>query len=116
MANRDLDAEIVKEIFDWRYIPVSADYNGENKCHILFPKDIEPDQEFYNWLPRIGKIHEGWYAPRFSDDLKIALSLVRQVALPVMAHELPEEAEEIAKLCLNYWKSTAVKRTTKPTI
>jgi hypothetical protein len=102
--NRDLDAEIVKTIFNWRYITVSSDANGDNKCRILYPPDREPDQDFYNTLPRVGTLHEGWNAPTYSRDFKLAFNLGKYVGLPMMLCDIPENPEELAKQCLTWWK------------
>lgn len=92
--NRDLDAQIVKEIFDWQYIPVGSDANGENKCQVLW-REKEAEQDVYNWLPRQGKIHEGFLAPMYSGDLDLAIQLARTVNL---------KAEDLAALCLEYFR------------
>lgn len=100
--NRDLDAQVVKTIFKWRYIPVSSDAKGENKCQILYPTNEEPDQDFYNMLPRIGNIHEGWVAPRYSSDIIKAIELAKHVKLPMTVSELPLDPEILTQKCLEW--------------
>jgi hypothetical protein len=105
--NRNLDAEVVKTIFKWRYIPVSGDYHGEYKCEILFPPDEEPDQDFYNTLPRVGKVHEGWHAPMYSDNLLLSIQLAKHVKLPGLISEMSTNPEDIVRSCLVWWISNA---------
>jgi hypothetical protein len=104
MINIDLDAEIAKTIFKWRYIPVSGDANGENKCEILYPPGPDPGQDFYNTLPRIGKIHEGWHTPQWSNNLYEALKLAQHIKLPWLVSSIPLNPEELSKLCLDWYK------------
>lgn len=102
--NRDLDAEIVKTIFKWRFIPVSADAKGENACEILYPPNKEPDQDFYNTLPLIGAPHIGWSAPRYSSDLYTAINLCKHVNLPLTIKEMSLNPEILSKGALDFYK------------
>lgn len=107
MNNRDLDAQIAKEIYGWRYVPVSADYNGENACEILFSPNSEPDQEHYDMLPRIGKPHEGFFTPNFSSDLRTAIELAIKVKLPMTISEAFNKgihAQILAQRCLEHFR------------
>lgn len=104
MTNRDLDAEIVETIFGWKPIHVGKDAFGENSCEILFYPDREATQEYYNWLPRVGKIHKGFFAPRYSGDLKEAIGLCKHVNLPLSVQEMSTDPETLAKGALDYWK------------
>ena len=79
----DLNAEICEVIFKWRYIPVSADANGENRTTVLFRPDREPTQDAYNTLPLTGKPHKGWFCPRYANDWWTAIELARVVKLTI---------------------------------
>jgi hypothetical protein len=107
--NRDIDAQIVKTIYKWLYIPVSGDYNGENACQVLFPPNKEPTQSDYNTLPLVGKPHEGWFAPKYSGDFMTALRLAKEIKLPILLVDCPMDSEQLAKSCLEYWESTTIK-------
>lgn len=103
--NRDLDAEIVEKIFNWREIRVSEDINGENGCKILFYPDKEDTQEYYSLLPNVGKIHRSFFAPQYSGDLGLSIELAKHVKLPMTCiADLPDDPEILAKQCLDYWQ------------
>lgn len=104
--NRDLDAEIVEKIFNWQPIPVSGDYNGENCCEILYPPGPRPGQDFYSTLPLVGTIHRGWAAPKYSDDLKLAIQLAKRVSLPILLIEMPLEPEVLSQMALDHFLKT----------
>ena len=104
MTNRDLDAEIVETIFDWEPIYVGKDAFGKNSCEVLFDPNKEATQEYYNWLPRVGKIYKGFFAPRYSSDLKEAIKLCKYVNLPLTVLEMSTDPESLAKGALDYWK------------
>lgn len=101
--NRDLDARIVKEIFNWRYIKVGPDYHGNNACEVLFDPNIKPTQDYYDGLPKSGKPHEGFFAPAYSGDLKQALQLAIHVKLPIPICDLSLDPENIATMALIYF-------------
>jgi len=106
MRNRDLDAEIAELVFKWKYISIGKDYNGENVCQILYNRI--PNQDFFNSLPRIGKIHKGWFTPQYSNDLKEAIKLAKYVNLDVNIKDLPSEPEDLARLSLEHWKKNNI--------
>jgi len=103
--DRDLDAEIVRTIFKWSYISIGPDARGENRCEILYPADQKPTQDFYDMLPLLGKIHEGWHAPRYSSDLRTAIELAKHVRIPLTIQEMPLQPETLSKKCLDWWLS-----------
>jgi hypothetical protein len=102
--NRELDATIAKEIFNWVYIPVSSDANGENQCSILFPPNKTATQDMYNQLPRIGAIHEAYLCPPYSSDLVEAIRLAKHVRLPMSINDMPEQAEQLACAALHHYR------------
>lgn len=102
--DRDLDATIAKEIFKWRYIHISADYNGENACDILYPPGKEADQDFYSLLPRVGKIHEGYATPNWSGDIEKAIELCKIVKLPLLVSDFPTDPKILSQMCLDHWR------------
>lgn len=107
LRGRDLDAAIVREIYNWRYIPVSSDANGENSCQVLFRPNREPDQKDYNQLPRIGAPHEGWFAPNYATDLRTAIELAIKVGLPLTISEAFNRgvhAEILSQRCLEHFR------------
>lgn len=101
--NRDLDAKIAKEIYDWSLISVSTDIDGENQCQVIFDPQVKPTQEHYNLLPLKGKPHKAFFVPMYSNDLKLAIKLAKHIKLPISLLEVPTDPEEIAQLCLDYW-------------
>lgn len=104
--NRNLDAEIVERIFGWILIPVSSDYYGENACEILYPPNQKPTQDFYNTLPRVGKVHKGYHAPGYSGDLRKAIELCKHVKLELSVIDMPTNPEVLAKYALDWWDKT----------
>lgn len=107
LKGRDLDAAIVREVYNWRYIPVSPDANGENSCQVLFRPNREPDQQDYNQLPRIGAPHEGWFAPTYSRDFRLSIELAIKVGLPLTIPEVFNRgihAEILSQRCLEHFR------------
>ena len=98
--NRDLDAKIAKDIFNWKYTDVGKDANNENTCKILtedgnFPKDID--------LPCIGVIGEAYLVPLYSNDLYLSLKLAKHVNLDTSITDLPLNPEKIAELSYDHF-------------
>ncbi len=108
MNNRDLDAEIAEKIFGWRLQPVGKDAKGENACEVLFPPGTENNQNYYNMLPNIGKIHKGFLTPTFSSNLNESLKLAVKVGLKMDISEINfndwQFAEKLAIKGLEFWK------------
>jgi hypothetical protein len=100
--NRDLDATIAEEIFGWRLADIPPDYDGKNAGQALTPDGQLPDG---HELPRKGAVGRAYFCPSYCTYLDQALSLARHVKLPVPACELPSNAEGIARLCLDHWRS-----------
>jgi hypothetical protein len=112
MTNRELDAEIAEKIYDWRLIPVGKDAAGENACEILFPPGREATQDDYNMLPRVGKLHRGFLAPRFSSEISEAIELAVKVEMKMDVSEIDfldwQFPEKLAKRCLEFWEKQSV--------
>ena len=106
--NRDLDGKIAKDIFNWKYTHVGPDCFGQNQCEILsengkFPEGVE--------LPLMGKVHEAYLAPLYSNELKTALELAKHVELNIGVRDLPLDPEKIAQMSYDFymWKKECLK-------
>lgn len=103
--NRDLDADIVKEIYGWKLVAAGSDVNGENNCEILCPPH-QPAEEMYRFLPPMGKLHRAFFAPTYSSDLLLAINLAKDVQLPMTVIEMPRDPEELAQKSLDFYRLT----------
>ena len=104
LTGRDLDAEIAEKIFGWKLISVGKDFNGENQGEILYPPNQTPDQEFYNFLPRIGKIHRGCATNAYHEDLLDAIIVAKHVKLTLDIKDMPTNPEELSRMALEHWE------------
>ena len=104
--DRDLDAKIAECIFGWIPVSVGLDYNGENSGEVLYPPNETPTQDFYNSLPRVGKVHRGWYAPRYTSDLNLAINLCKHVGIPLLVNDMSNNPEVLSKQAFDYWTSS----------
>ncbi len=98
--NRDLDLEVVKNIFDWKPCPVGPDYDGKN-AGVVYTSNGDLPEGYV--LPARGKLHEGFMSPTYSDNIELAFELAQHVKLPTPISELPNDAEEITRICLDYY-------------
>lgn len=100
--SRELDAEICKVIFGWtKCFKVPPDAEGKNSGMILAPSTDYPKEGL---LPLKGEVGEAFFCPHYSSDFGNALILARHVGLTVPAKDLPKTAEEIAQLCLDFFR------------
>ena len=104
--NRDLDAEIVEKIFNWKPFQVGPDADGENACEILTEDGKLPDG--YQ-LPGKGLLGRGFMAPRFSIDWIEALKLAKHIKMPLDVSEIDfndwQFPEKLSRRCLDFWKN-----------
>lgn len=99
-VDRDLDANIMASIFGWKLTDVSPDAKGENACQILTRDGLFPD-DFD--LPKMGKIHRGYFAPLYSSRWDEAISLAKHVGLDLRISELPGTPRGLSRMCLDHW-------------
>lgn len=66
MQDRNLDAEIVEKIYGWELCEIPPDCDGRNRCQILTPGGVLPSNIS---LPPKGKLHKGYMAANFSNDI-----------------------------------------------
>lgn len=102
---RDLDAKIAKEILNYRYIKIGGDYNGENSCEILFSPDEEATQDYYNMLPLVGKPHEAFFVPKYSENIQLGLQLAKKVGYNkhLTLQDLPLDSFLLAEEVYDFW-------------
>lgn len=101
--NRDLDAEIVEKIYNWKPARLGVDYNGENACEVL-----TQDGQLVSCFtyPPVGIVHRGFHAPQYSADKLLAIELCAHVGFEMKLSEVvTKSAEEISTLAFDYWKS-----------
>lgn len=97
--NRNLDLEIAKTILGWKPCNVGPDYDGKNRGIVYTENGLLPDGYVF---PPKGKLHEGFMTPNFSSNMRIALELAKEVSLKTPFDELPNDPEQIARMCLNH--------------
>lgn len=100
---RELDAEICETIQGWtECISVPKDATGKNAGLILGPYSSYRE----NWVyPSKGNVGREYFCPPYSSNMEVALELARAVELPLPVKDLPETAEELAILCLEFYKA-----------
>lgn len=96
--NRDLDAEIVEKIFGWQTKMTGPDYDGLNNSEVLVPPT-----GFRGTYPNRGPVHRGYHAPRYSENLELAISLAKHVKLEMGISQITT-AEALAQASLDFWK------------
>lgn len=97
--NRELDTKIVRDVYKWQLSSVGPDCNGENDCEVYTPHGTTAGLD----MPPKGTIHPGYFAPCFSSDLHVAITLAKYVKLPISLLETPTNPEKLAQMAYDYY-------------
>jgi hypothetical protein len=68
--DRDLDADIAEQAFDWKRFQVGADVSGENNCSVLTPHG-GPICDGFAYPPK-GPVHRAYHVPEYTRDTRDA--------------------------------------------
>lgn len=116
MKDRDLDAKIAEDVYNWIPISIGNDANGENESVVLF-RSLTHYDEMRQYLPLIGKIHRAYLVPQFTGDIDAAIDLAKHVGISLVYDlsviDMDELPFKIAQWAYSRWKEMYVDNKTR---